>query len=182
LRRTAAFDWKITWALVVVAAIAVLAAGCGGSSSDANEPEASKTFLIKGSENKIVKFGEEADEDEREAASEVLEENMEAREAHDLPVQCSLLSAGAIKRAEEEAAFWEPGNGCEPNLKELGTPWSITKEIRENTMTGPVAALRVKGDRGWALYHGAKGKDYAVRMEKEGDDWKVDSLTTVELK
>ena len=176
-------EQRIAGVLIVAAASAMAAAGCGGgSSSDANEPEASKTFLIAGNENKIPRFGEEADEEEREAASAVLEENMAAREAHDLEPQCSSLTAGAIKRAEEEAAFREPGPGCEPNLEELGTPWSITKEIRENTMTGPIDALRVKGDRAWALYHGAKGKDYAVKMEKEDDEWKVDSLTTTELR
>jgi hypothetical protein len=182
MRRVARFEQRILSALIVAAALAIIAAGCGGgSSSDANEPEASKTFLVKGDSNKIAKFGEEADGDEREDASEVLEENMVAREAHDLPVQCSSLTAGAIKRAEEEAFVWEPGPGCEPNLKELGTPWSITKEIRENTMTGPIDALRVKGDKAWALYHGAKGKDYAIKMKKEDDEWKVDSLTTTEL-
>ncbi len=179
----ASLEKRVLGILIVAAALAIAVAGCGGdSSSDANEPEASKTFLIKGKTNTIAKFGEEADEDEREAASEVLEENMVAREAHDLEAQCPLLTAGAIKRAEEEAAVWEPGPGCEANLKELGTPWSITKEIRENTMTGPIDALRVKGDRGWALYHGVGGKDYAIKMEKDGDEWKVDSLTTTELR
>jgi hypothetical protein len=183
MRRMASFEQRVLGALIVAAALAVVSVGCGGgSSSDANEPEASKTFLIKGSSNKIVKFGQEADGDEREDASEVLEENMVAREAHDLETQCSALTAGAIKRAEEEASVWNVGPGCEVNLKELGTPWSITKEVRENTMTGPIDALRVKGDRGWALYHGAKGKDYAMKMEKDGDEWKVDSLTTTELK
>lgn len=174
---------KIPGVCTTVGVLVLIVSGCGGgSSSDAKEPEASKTFLIAESKNKIAKFGEEASKDEREAASEVLEENMVAREAHDLETQCPTLTAGAVKRAEEEAAFWEPGSGCEPNLKELGTPWSITKEIRENTMTGPIDALRVKGDRGWALYHGVKGKDYAVKMEMEDGEWKVDSLTTTELK
>ena len=182
MRRAASFEQRVLGALIVAAALTIVSVGCGGgSSSDANEPEASKTFLVKGDSNKIAKFGEEADEDERDDASEVLEESMVAREAHDLETQCSSLTAGAIKRAEEEAAVWEPGRGCEPNLRELGTPWPITKEIRENAMTGPVDALRVKGDRAWALYHGAKGKDYAMRMKKEDDEWKVDSLTTTEL-
>lgn len=177
---------NLIWALVVATAAALLAAGCGGGSDSdeagANEPEGSKTFITASTKSKLPTFGEEADSDEREEASEVLEENMVAREAHDLETQCDSLSAGAIKRAEEEAAVWEPGPGCEPNLRELGTPWSITKEVRENTMTGPIDALRVKGDRGWALYHGAKGKDYAIKMEKEDDEWKVDSLTTTELR
>jgi hypothetical protein len=174
----------VKWAPVpiVTAALAILAAGCGGgSSSDANEVEASKSFITKTGSNKLPKFGEEADEDEREAASEVVEEDFKAREKADWAIQCTSLSAGAIKRAEEEAAIWSVGPGCAKNLAELAEPLYITKEIRENTLTGPIDALRVKGDRGWALYHGTKGKDYAIRMEKEDDDWKVDALATVEL-
>ena len=115
-------------------------------------------------------------------ASEVLEENMVAREAHD-----SVFSARHSRRARSNGLKKKPplsgsGPGCEKNLAELGEPWSITKEIRENTMTGPIDALRVKGDRAWALYHGAMGKDYAIKMEKEDDEWKVDSLTTTEVR
>jgi hypothetical protein len=48
-------------------------------------------------------------------------------------------------------------------------------------MTGPIDALRVEGDRGYALYHGTKGKDYVMAMKKEDDEWKVSSLTESEL-
>lgn len=165
--------------VVLIAAIAM--AGCGGSDSDANEPEASKTFLIKGSQNKIPKFGEEADSDEREAASEVVEENFEAREAGEWAKQCSSLTAAAIKQMEEEALRSVEGD-CPKDLKSLAEPLYVTKKARKNTLTGPIDALRVKGDRGWALYHGAKGKDYAIALEKVDDEWKVDKLAAIELK
>jgi hypothetical protein len=175
---------RIAGVLIAAAAIAMVAIGCGGGSdSDANEAEASKTFLVKGSQNKIPKFGEEADSDEREDASGVLEENLEARAAGDWAEQCSSLTAGAIKSLEEEnAERGEVQGSCAKDLAYQGEPESSTASIRENTMTGPIDALRVKGDRAWALYHGTNGKDYAMKMERSDDEWKVDSLTTSEVK
>lgn len=169
--------------LIAVAMTAMIVAGCGGGSdSDASEVEASKTFLTKGGKNTIPKFGEEADEEEREAASEVLEENLQAREAGDWETQCESLTPAAVKSTKEEAETRGASKGCAKDLEALGEPKSETQSIRENTMTGPIDALRVKGNRGWALYHGSKGKDYAMKMEKVDDDWKVDSLTTTEPK
>jgi len=43
-------------------------------------------------------------------------------------------------------------------------------------MIEPIAALRVEGDEGFALYHGTKGGDYVVAMGKEGDEWKVAAI------
>jgi hypothetical protein len=46
----------------------------------------------------------------------------------------------------------------------------------KNTMVEPLAALRVNGKQAFAFYHGAKGKDYVIPMEKEGGEWKVAAL------
>ncbi len=56
----ASLEKRVLGILIVAAALAIAVAGCGGEwSSDANEPEASKTFLIKGKTNTIAKFGED---------------------------------------------------------------------------------------------------------------------------
>lgn len=173
---------KITLALLAAILMAALAAGCGGSSSaDTNETEASKEFLKPGAKNKIATFGQEADSDEREAASEVLEENLQARAAGDWSTQCSSLSAKAIKKVAENPAAEGIKGGCAKQLEAQGVPLNETKAIRANTMKGPIAALRIKGKKAYALYHGTKGVDYAMSMEKEGDEWKVASLTTEEI-
>lgn len=165
--------------LVLIAAIVM--AGCGGSSSDANETEAGKTFLKKGSKNKIATFGEEADSDEREAASEVLEENLEAREAGEWAKQCSSLSAGRLKQIEKNSLLGPEAN-CAEDIKSFAEPLPESKEARENTLEGSIDALRVKGDKAYALYHGKDGKDYAMPMRMEDGEWKVGSLTTTEIK
>lgn len=171
----------IAGGIVVVLIAAIAMAGCGGSSSDAGETEASKTFLSAKGKNKIVKFGEEADADEREAASEVLEENLKAREAGKWAKQCASLTVSQQKEAEETVNYFGNNNSCVRSLLGQATPVSASAAKRANTMTGPIDALRVKGDRGYALYHGAKGKDYAIPMKKEDGEWKVDAIVTTEL-
>jgi hypothetical protein len=180
--------------LIAAAAAIVAAVGCGGSSSAATafncpknkaaknpSSEPSAEFNTKGENGQIVTYGEEADAEEREAASCVLEVSLEAREDAKFPKQCETLSAAAIKRlAQESKSEGLPGN-CASTLASSARPLEQTALFRKNTMTGPIAALRVKGNVGYALYHGSEGKDYAVEMEKDGDEWRVARLATTEL-
>jgi len=164
--------------------------GCGGSSSDANEAdatkpseveatkageaEASKAFLKSGSKNKIARFGEEASAKERAAASKVLTKNLRAREAGDWTTQCNTLSPKAIKDSAEIAEIQGvAGGGCAKELKARAEPLEISEESRVNTLTGSIDALRFKGNRAYALYHGIGGLDYAMVMEKVDGEWKV---------
>lgn len=169
--------------LALVGLLAILVAGCGGGSATGADEEGNAAFIVKGQKNTIVKFGEEADSDEREAASEVLEESLKARAAADWAGQCATLAKPTVDEIEEK---WESSfkgiEGCAESLKREAEPLSSTAKARRNTMVEPIAALRVKGKKGYALYHGKGGKNYAMAMELKGDDeWKVNSLATIEL-
>jgi hypothetical protein len=183
-------------AIVLALAVAVAVGGCGGGSSSSasegegqsdkieaskpGESEPSRTFLAKSKKN-IPKFGEEASAAEREAASKVLEENLKAREAGDWAAQCASLTPSAVKQVEEGAAAQGVKKGsCAEELKGRAEPLQQTKGLRENTMTGPIDALRFKGRLAYALYHGTRGVDYAMQMEKVDGEWKVGSLLTQE--
>ena len=155
------------------------AVGCGGSGSSADStsgPEASASFFNPGGKNRVPKFGEEAEEDEREAASDVLEENLQARADGEWATQCDTLTTARVTNVKEAG-----GGSCASALKGQALPLSESKAVRANTMDGPIDALRVEGNRGFALYHGKNGKDYAMPMKKEDDEWKVSSLTESEL-
>lgn len=176
------FRGTIVAAVIAAIVIAIAAVGCGGSSSDASEAAGGASFVKPGNNKKITKFGEEADDEEREAASEVVEENAQARAAGNWAKQCASLTPGAVKALEEEnAERGEVQGSCAKDLEYQGEPKSQTASIRADTMTGPIDALRVKGDSGYALYHGKQGKDYAVPVEKVDGEWKVDDLLTEEL-
>jgi hypothetical protein len=107
-----------------------------------------------------------------------LTDSLEARAAANFTAQCATLDMEAIKiipAAEEKRSM------CSKALHAFAEPLSSSKEIRKNTLSGPIAAFRVKGDSGYAMYHGNDGKNYAMPMEKEGGTWRVSSLTTIPL-
>jgi hypothetical protein len=176
------------WPFAVAIALAIAVAGCGGgsSSSDASqsneieaispgESEPSRAFLK--SKKKFASFGEEASVEEREAASKVLEENLKARESGDWAAQCASLTPGGIKEVAEGAKEQGvEGGGCAKELKARAEPLERSAPYRNNTMTGPIDALRFQGARAYALYHGVGGRNYAMSMEKVDGEWKVDSL------
>jgi hypothetical protein len=191
------FRGAIAGAIVLALAAAIAVGGCGGGSSSSasesdngsdqieaakpSEGEPSRTFLAKSEEKKTPKFGQEASAQEREAASKVLEENLVARETGDWATQCATLTPAAVKFVKEGAeAQGIKGAGCAEELKARAEPLAQSKSLRVNTLTGPIDALRFKGSRAFALYHGTGGVDYAMPMEKVDGEWKVDSILTEE--
>jgi hypothetical protein len=175
-----------------VAAVALLLTaiwtGCGSGSSASSASESnpepvgttapSAEFVGKTGNNKPASFGRVVSEAEREVASKVLEENLKARAAGDWVAQCATMTAEKRSQAE---IYAPPGTGCAGGLKVQAEPLSGSKEVRANTMTGPIAVLRVEGKFGYALYHGKKRQDYAMLMKKEGSKWKVAHLATNEV-
>jgi hypothetical protein len=190
--------WERCAFSLVLLAVLVLA-GCGGgsgstedsapgtaastaSTTSESEPstaepsgaEPSAEFVGKGENGTLAKIGKEADATEREAASEVVEESLEARAEADWKVQCETLAAFLIKQLEKAAVILGASGSCAEALETESAP--TPPPVLASTMTEPIAALRVKGTRGFAFYHGAKGKDYVMPMAKEGGEWKVASL------
>lgn len=184
---------RLLLAFGVIVALAVLSAGCGGSS--AQEPDsksstvevppeaaAAASFLQPGSPtNGLVKFGHEAWAPERKTASAVLTRNLEARQEADFATQCATLSQYGVESVTGKKKGTAAVKACPTALKALAMPLSRTKPFRVNRLAGEIDALRVKGDQGQALYHGDDGKDYAMPMTKEGIGWTVGSILTTEL-
>lgn len=175
----------IPLAIGLAMAAIVASSGCGSSSSAEPSPASAAEFNMPGTkENKFTGFGQEANAEEREAASEVLEQNMQARAEGEWESQCSTLNAFVLGQLEKSSARFSPGvkKDCPDELKAQAEPLAQSKAIRANTMTGPIDVLVVRGRRGYALYHGTGGKDYAMQMEKgTNGEWKVGSLVTTEL-
>jgi hypothetical protein len=176
------------WVIALLVIIGALA-GCGGSGSSSGsastsagttKPEPSAEFSKSKGDAHIVKFGSEASASEREVANAVLETNLKARAAADFETQCATLNNRTLSEVAGVVAK-DPVEECPGKLRKLAEPLSGTKKARANTLTEPIGVLRVKGARGWALYHGKDGKEYAMPMEKDGGIWKVGALLTTEL-
>jgi hypothetical protein len=188
--------------LIAVALSSVAAAGCGGSSSGTtgatsaestgkNESSARTSPSPRSSapaeartspptrgfskRAKLAAFGYEARAAERQEASDILERNLKARAVGDYATQCKTLSQPVVE-AIEKSRYRQ---NCENTLKieDLLIPPKKTAD----TMKGPIAALRVQGPVGFALYHGKGGTDYAMRMERENGKWMVGEVLTAKL-
>jgi hypothetical protein len=177
---------KTTLALIAVAiavAAAATFAGCGSSSSGGTstaEAEPSAQFRVKGGgKEQTADFGSEASEAEREAASAVLEENLEARAKEDWAGQCASLAAPVVKVIKQNATFLPGKVTCARQLEQEAS--GVPKSYLADTLEGHIDAFRVKGNEGFALFHGSDGFDYAMEMTKEGGEWKVNSLTTIKM-
>jgi hypothetical protein len=154
--------------------------GCGSSSSSRPAPEeASRAFLTKAGNNRIPLFGQEADAGEREAASRVLEQNLQARASHDWAGQCAMLTVKLKKGFSERAKYYKVGKSCAAGLRYEAK--TAPRSVLANPMAAPVAALRVKGDKGYALFRGTLGEAHAMPMKMEHGTWRVAEVKTIEL-
>jgi hypothetical protein len=167
---------------LAMALLALLAAGCGGgSASDSIVAEASSEFLQPGNpNNKLVEFGSEASPSVRSEASVVLTKNLEAREAADFATQCATLDQERLEQVSHNKGS-RARTACPKELRRLAEPLPESKPIRANQLSGPIAALRLKGNQAYALFHGRDTDDYAMPMDKEDGEWKVAAILLTKL-
>jgi hypothetical protein len=133
------------------------------------------------SESELARFGKEASQSELEAASEVLAENLEARETKDWAGQCASLSAQVVKRVESERPPVGAKPGCAARLEEQA-PGAPAVVFRDTLAGGQIDALRSKDNKAFlAIFHGTDGRDYEMPMKMEDGEWKVDALTLIIL-
>jgi hypothetical protein len=178
-------------AIALAAMATLLLVGCGGggstsvgtTSSSGGAAEPSKEFQdpegAKGPEP-VATFGKESGDAEREEASAVLAKNLTAREKADFATQCETLGKRGLEVVLGKSKVAAQSK-CQKELKKLAEPLAGSKEFRIDTLSGEVAALRVKGSQAYALYHGSDGQDYAMPMERESGEWKVGSIATTGL-
>ncbi len=173
----------VIWLILMFASMALVIAGCGGSGPSSTSASAgaepSKAFLKpKDKENaEIVTFGEEATTKEREEVGAIVDQSLKAREEADFATQCATLSKQGIATIPGAKSQRD----CVQVLTKFAEPLSKTKEVRKDALLGPIAAMRVSGTKGYALFHGSDGKNWAIPVQQEDGVWKVASVFTTEL-
>jgi hypothetical protein len=134
-------------------------------------------FKTKSADNSIQEFGSEASDSERDRAAEVLHGFLDARAARDWQGACSYMSAGltgSLEALVARAPQGEKPEGCAEILAALSA--GVPDQALKGVAKADVGSLRSEGDRGFLLYHGAHGEDYAMPMAIEGGAWKVGAL------
>lgn len=156
--------------LVAAALGAALLAACGSSSSGSGQ------FRDK-TDSHLLDFGEEGSDGEREEAASAVRSFFLARSREDWPATCAQLSRALLGKIEHLAvsATELEDRSC-PSFLEAFLSLSA-RERRESTVID-AGSLREQGARGFLIYSGPREVVYAMPLSREGDGWKVDSLSS----
>lgn len=131
-------------------------------------------FLVPQGDNSIPTYGAEASSSELAAATESLATYLAARASRDWVRACSHLGAPIQKQLELLARGG--GEGCAASYAQLAS------HIGSSQLASPLvklAALRVEGDKAFALFYGPGEQQYMMPMVSEGGSWKANQLEPV---
>jgi len=163
----------------------------GGSGSDASDftPKqhndsggGSGQFRQKGGDNSVQEFGEEADQEEFDAAAVALHNFLDARAEGNWAAACTYMSKAIVESFEKLAAQAKEvdATNCAEILEQLTNP-AAKRSMKAEAAKADVGSLRVEGDRSFVIYTGVGGTILAMPMANEDGDWKVASLAGTPL-
>jgi hypothetical protein len=134
-------------------------------------------FTRPGADNSIPDFGTEADAGVRAEATAALNGYLAARAGGQWRKSCSYLGAEISRQV---ATFVKASHGEAPNCAALlKTVTEQVPEERSSPLRGALAAFRVEGDKGFALFYGPHRQQYMMPMVSESGAWKVNQLEPV---
>jgi hypothetical protein len=142
----------------------------------------SKQFEVKGGDNSVQEFGEEAGSSEFEAAAAVVHDFLDARADGNWAAVCTYMSKATITSIEHLARGAKPGTdtSCGAILAGVISP-AAQPQIKAEAEKANVRSLRTEGEQAFVIYTGAEGTVLAMPMTVEGGEWKVTSLTGTPL-
>ncbi|HET9152753.1 MAG TPA: hypothetical protein VFN85_01395 [Solirubrobacterales bacterium] len=133
-------------------------------------------FEAKGGDNSIEEFGEETSGSEFEEAAAALHDYLDARAQRAWAAACRYLAAGVTKEliAQLAQGRGSPAPTCAGLLAGFST--GLPQAVLREAAVADVGSLRVEGDRGFLLYHGAGRAPYFISMAREEGHWKVAAI------
>jgi hypothetical protein len=160
----------------------------GGGSSDfvperhEDSGGGSAQYKVKGGDNSVQEFGEEAGRSDLEAAATALHNFLDARAQGNWDAACEYMSEATIASFEELAARAKQpqDKSCGEILASLTNP-AARPAMKAEAEKADVGSLRIEGDRSFLIYSGPQGTILAMPMADEGGEWKVASLTGTPL-
>lgn len=154
--------------------LAALLGGCGSGSEEGSEQFRDQT------ESALLDFGEEGDEEEREEGGAAVEAFFAARADGDWPRACAQLARPVLAKIEHLAtSATELDDKSCPSF--LGAFTQLTDKERRDSAVVDAGSLRRQGQRAFLIYYGAAEVVYAMELDREGDAWKVGSLSSKRL-
>jgi hypothetical protein len=142
----------------------------------------SKQFEVKGGDNSVQEYGEEADAPELNAAAVALHNFLDARAEGNWAAACDYMSKAVIGSFEKLAANAKQieDKSCAGILGKLTNP-AAKQSMKAEAEKANVGSLRVEGEQSFVIYAGIDGTIMAMPMANEGGAWKVASLAGTPL-
>jgi hypothetical protein len=140
-------------------------------------------FKVKGGDNSVQEFGEEADTSDFEAAATALHNFLDARAEGNWAAACRYMSKSTIESFEQLASQSKQGGemSCGAVLASITNP-AARGAMKAEAEKADVGSLRTEGDQAFLIYTGAeKGTILAMPMADEAGTWKVASLAGTPL-
>ncbi len=156
----------------------VLAAGlliaCGSGSEEGSDQFRDQT------KSPLLDFGEEGSKEELEEGATVVEDFFTARADENWAAACAQLARPMLAKIEHLATSTTDleDKSC-PSF--LGTFTRLSAKERKDSKVVDGGSLRKQGQRAFLIYYGAGKIVYAMPLNREGDAWKLASLSSDRL-
>lgn len=139
-------------------------------------------FRVKGGDNSVQEYGEEAAGSDFEEVSTALHNFLDARAIGDWTAACNYLASSLVESLEKLAQQSKEGSAmdCGEMLGSLTNPAAKAELLKEAEMAD-VGSVRVEGDRAFVIYRSYEDLVMAISMVNEDGGWKVASLGGIPL-
>jgi hypothetical protein len=140
--------------------------------------DGASAFLTPGGDNSIPEYGAEAPLTQQTEATEALKGYLGARAESDWSAACSYLgsqSRGLMEKLAKSSKGKVPGCAGALAVFAAHTP---PAELAD-PLSGAIAALRVKGEKAFALFYGPHEQKFMIPMTSEEGAWKVNQIAPV---
>jgi hypothetical protein len=139
-------------------------------------------FTVKGGDNSVQEFGEEADPSEFDAAATALHNFLDARAEGSWAAACRYMAKPMIESFEESVSQAKriEDRSCGGILAAITNP-AAKSAMKAEAERADVGSLRIEGERAFLIYFGTEGTILAMPMADEGGAWKVASLSGTPL-
>jgi hypothetical protein len=143
----------------------------------------SEQFKVKGGDNSVQEFGEEAGASEFHAAAAALHNFLDARAESNWAAACSYMSKDIIESFEKLATRAKQigDKSCASNFEKLTNP-AAKGAIKAEAENADVRSLRTEGEQAFVIYTATDDTTIlSMLMANEDGDWKVASIAGTPL-
>jgi hypothetical protein len=163
--------------------------GSGGGNSGSDKPihhqdsgGGSTQYRVKGGDNSVQDFGDEASTSERDQATAAVHGFLDARANQDWTKACTYLAAPVKEQLEKAVEKSEQlkDKGCGAILEALASQ-ADPKLLREEAAQANVGSLRVEGERAFVIFRGVEKMVYTIPMVDEDGRWLLGSIAPTPL-